>query len=126
LNKLAKAGSIRRIHETRVYPSARISTRVPFGTGAAVAKMLSGASSDLCFYDPRIFMILKDWIALMMLSFHLSENQILSQAREIDPGLADFLAARGFLSVWPKIRGNLNDQRRLKGSFMPGLTVLKH
>jgi hypothetical protein len=117
LNKLAKAGSIRRIHETRVYPSARISTRVPFGTGAAVAKMLSGTSPDLRLYDPRIFIILKDWIALMMQSFHLSENQILSKAREIDPGLADFLAARGFLSVWPKIRGNLNDQKTLERQF---------
>ena len=59
LNKLAKAGPLRRIRETRVYPSGRASARVPFGTGAAVAKMVSGARSDFLLYDPRIFIVLR-------------------------------------------------------------------
>ena len=45
LNKLAKTGPIRQIRETVVYPSARISRRVPFGTGAAVEKIVSGTNA---------------------------------------------------------------------------------
>ncbi len=63
LNKLAKAGPLRRIRETRVYPSGRLSARVPFGTGAAVAKMVSGSSGDFLLYDPRVFVVLRAWLS---------------------------------------------------------------
>ncbi len=111
LNKLAKISAIRQIGETVVFPSARVSKRVPFGTGAAVGKTLSGERQEHFLYDPRIFVILKEWIALMKDCFNQSEDQIMDRARDIDPGLGAFLAARGFLSIWPKIRSNLKDQK---------------
>ena len=117
LNKLAKIGPIRRIHETVVYPSARVSTRVPFGTGAAVGKISSDESSGYDLYDPRVFCILKKWIDLMQQSFILSEKQILDMASDIDPGLESFLTLRGFLSVWPKIRRNVKDQKTCERQF---------
>ncbi|MHB8139149.1 MAG: hypothetical protein ACYDGO_12295 [Smithellaceae bacterium] len=117
LNKLAKIGPIRRIRETVVYPSARVSRRVPFGTGAAVGKIVLDESSEYRLYDPRIFFILKEWIALMRQSFGFSENRILALARDIDPGLALFLTDRGFVSVWPKIRRNVKDQKRHDRQF---------
>jgi glycosyltransferase involved in cell wall biosynthesis len=117
LNKLAKMGQIGQIQETVVYPSARMSARVPFGTGAAVGKIISGSDHGYHLYDPRIFIILKKWIELMKQSFYFSEKQILSEAQEIDPGLGSFLIARGFLSVWPKIRRNLNTQKTLERQF---------
>lgn len=117
LNKLAKTGPIRQIRETVVYPSARISRRVPFGTGAAVEKIVAGADQEQRLYDPRIFIILKEWIALMKQCFDRSENQILAKAQDIDPGLGLFLVDRGFLSVWPKIRSNLKDQKNYERQF---------
>jgi hypothetical protein len=117
LNKLAKTGPIRQIRETVVYPSARISRRVPFGTGSAIEKIVSGMSFEHSLYDPRIFIILKEWIALMKQSFDRSENQIIAKAKVIDPGLESFLVARGFLSVWPKIRRNLKDEKTYDRQF---------
>jgi glycosyltransferase involved in cell wall biosynthesis len=117
LNKLAKTGPVRQITETVVYPSARVSGRVPFGTGAAVEKIMSSADSGHLFYNPRVFLILKKWLALMTQSFHRSEQAILACAKEIDPGLASFLIARGFLSVWPKIRSNLKDEKTWNRQF---------
>jgi hypothetical protein len=117
LNKLAKMGPIHQIGETVVFPSARISRRVPFGTGAAVEKIVSGAAQEDHLYDPRIFMILKEWIALMKQSYNRSESQILARADDIDPGLGSFLVARGFLSVWPKIRSNLKDPKTYDRQF---------
>lgn len=111
LNKLAKTAKIQHITETLVYPSARISRRVPFGTGAAVEKIVSGGGSAYRLYNPRVFIILKEWIVLMEESFHLSEKQIMARAQEIDPGLASFLTGRGFLSVWPKMRRNCKDRK---------------
>jgi len=117
LNKLAKTSPVRNIRETVVYPSARISRRVPFGTGAAIEKMLSGIEHEQRFYDPRIFIIIREWITLMKESFNRSTDQILIKAKKIDPGLESFLVARGFLSVWPKIRRNLKDQKTYDRQF---------
>ena len=117
LNKLAKTGTVRQISETVVYPSARISRRVPFGTGAAIEKIIAGTNPEKSLYNPRIFIILKEWIAVMKQSFNCSENQIIAKAWEIDPGLRIFLVARGFLSVWPKIRQNLKDYKTYERQF---------
>jgi hypothetical protein len=111
LNKLAKTGPLRRIRETRVYPSGRSSVRVPFGTGAAVAKMVSGGGGDFLLYDPRVFDVLRAWIELMKDSFEDTVDKILGKAKEIHPGLAEFLAARGFLRIRPKIRDNVKDHK---------------
>lgn len=117
LNKLAKTGAIKQIRETVVYPSARVSNRVPFGTGAAVSRIISEASQDDGFYDPRVFLILKEWLALMKQSFDLPADRILAGAADIDRGLELFLAARGFLTVWPKIRSNLKDEKTYHRQF---------
>ncbi len=117
LNKLAKIAPVRNIKETKVYPSARISGRVPFGTGAAVDKMISGHIHEQRFYDPQIFQIVKEWIVLMEQSFSRSEIHILNEARNIHPGLADFLTARKFPTLWPRIRSNLKDYRTYKTQF---------
>ena len=111
LNKLAKTGPVRQIKETVVYPSARISVRVPFGTGAAVGKRIANARQEHALDDPRIFRILKDWLALMKNSFDRSESGILAMAKEIDAGLEAFLIGRRFLSDWPKIRRNTKDRK---------------
>jgi hypothetical protein len=128
LNKLAKAGPLRRIHETRVYPSARLSNRVPFGTGAAVAKLVSASSGDFGLYDPRVFAVLERWLTLMKESFEGTANEILAQAKEIHSGLGEFLDGRKFLSVRPKIRGNVKDRRayeRQMHGWFDGFETLK-
>ncbi len=117
LNKLAKIGPIRRIRETVVYPSARVSARVPFGTGAAVEKISGDGNSGYDLYDPRVFSILKKWLDLMRQSFSLSADRILKMARDIDPGLESFLILRGFQSVWPKICRNVKDQKTCERQF---------
>jgi len=128
LNKLAKAGPLRRIRETRVYPSGRLSARVPFGTGAAMAKMVSGASEEFLLYDPRVFVVLRAWLSLMKESFEEPADEILGRAKTIHAGLAEFLAAREFLTVQPKIRANVKDrktyERQMHGWF-DGFETLK-
>ncbi|MDD4240048.1 MAG: hypothetical protein PHG54_01325 [Smithellaceae bacterium] len=128
LNKLAKIGPVRRISETTVYPSARASRRVPFGTGAAVGKMLSGAEKALRFYDPRVFTTLRQWLCLLGQSYPETCAGILERARAIDPELAAFLLSRGFLQIQPKIRRMVRDEKtyvkQLHGWF-DGFEALK-
>jgi len=68
LNKLAKVGSIRQLSaETDCEPiaiAARRSDRVPFGTGAAVGKLLELESleKEFLLYHPSVFDLLQSWL----------------------------------------------------------------
>jgi hypothetical protein len=76
LNKLAKVGSIRTLDEgTQCGPiaiAARLSDRVPFGTGAAVAKMtqLRDPAREFLLYNPAVFGLLKGWLDALPLFWH--------------------------------------------------------
>ena len=68
LNKLAKVGSIRQLSaETDCEPiaiAARRSDRVPFGTGAAVGKLLEldSLEKEFLLYHPSVFDLLRSWL----------------------------------------------------------------
>ena len=59
LNKLTKLGKITEINDAFVYPSARVSDRVPFGTGAAMTKWMNEDGDLTVTYNFAAFLDLK-------------------------------------------------------------------
>jgi hypothetical protein len=59
LNKLTKLGTIIEINDVFVYPSARVSDRVPFGTGAAMSKWMNEDGDLTVTYNFTAFLDLK-------------------------------------------------------------------
>lgn len=59
LNKLTNLGAITEIIEAFVYPSARVSDRVPFGTGAAMNKWMNEEGDLTLTYNFAAFLDLK-------------------------------------------------------------------
>jgi glycosyltransferase involved in cell wall biosynthesis len=59
LQNLAQIGPVGEITTTKVFPSARISNRVPFGTGAAIQKWMEGTEDLAKTYNFRAFTDLK-------------------------------------------------------------------
>jgi len=128
LSKLAKIGSIEYIKETCVYPSARPSMRVPFGTGSRVRRFLSGKTQEYLLYDPQIFAILADWLELMKNPYSYGEDEILMKANHIHPMLKVFLENCRFAAVWSRLRRNVRDEKTLTRQFnewFDGLKTLK-
>jgi glycosyltransferase involved in cell wall biosynthesis len=117
LNKLAKIGNIKYINKTCVYPSARASLRVPFGTGKRIQRFLSGEREEYVLYDPQIFEILAQWLRLMERPFVYDERDILKSAGLINPMLASFLTNCGFAEAWQRIRRNVKDEHSLINHF---------
>lgn len=115
LNKLAKIGRIDYIKETCVYPSARSSFRVPFGTGKRIQKFLSGKhEEEYLLYDPRIFSILADWLKLMYTRSIRGEDEIIKEAETIHPKLKDFLKESKFPEFLFRILRGVKDEQTLK------------
>lgn len=118
LSKLAKMSKIGYIKETCVYPSARPSSRVPFGTGKRIQRFLTGESEEeYLLYDPRIFVILAEWLHLMKIQFKCGDDEILIKTERIHPMLKYFLKDCDFTAVWLKIRRNAKDEKTLTRQF---------
>lgn len=61
LNKLAKLGDFHFFSDVKIELNARISARVPFGTGPAVKNILelTAQNKPYCYYNPQVFEELK-------------------------------------------------------------------
>ncbi len=128
LNKLAKIGKIGTIAETTVFPSSRTSGRVPFGTGRRMLRFLTGETDEYGLYDPRIFVILKEWLAAMEADPDRSPEAILAGARRIHLHLEEYLRLSRFAVDWKVIRKNCHDAGHLRRQFhvwFDGLKTLK-
>ena len=117
LNKLAKYTEVGRITTTNVYPSARLSRRVPFGTGRRMVRFMEGGEDEFLLYDPRVFLILKKWLGMMKSFPDRRTEEILIHAGKIDPLLLSFLEANDFFETWERIRKNTKNSKGLLRHF---------
>ena len=117
MNKLAKLDSIGYVGDTTVYPSARPSGRVPFGTGRRMLRFLEGAHDEYLIYDPRVFSVLKAWLEEFVREPDSSGNELLARALSISPRLHSFLDRNEFATVWERIRGANRRHEYLKRQF---------
>ncbi len=69
LNKLAKIGRVSQPKMPIIEIQCRLSDRVPFGTGPAVAKYQTSTTEAL-YYHPKSFDILKDWRTKLLAQFN--------------------------------------------------------
>jgi len=71
LNKLAKSGGIIRLTAPVIRVSARLSDRVPFGTGVGIGRIaaLAEPATEPLFYNPEIFELLGQFLALLGRAF---------------------------------------------------------
>jgi hypothetical protein len=128
LNKLAKIGNIGTISETIVFPSARPSKRVPFGTGRRVLRFMTGGIDEYHIYDPRIFIILGEWLNRMGDDPDKDLKAIMTGARRIHVCLEEYLCLSRFNMDWQIIRQNCSDPGHLRRQFhvwFDGLRTLK-
>ncbi|MCX6150485.1 MAG: hypothetical protein NTX22_08195 [Ignavibacteriales bacterium] len=114
MEKLAKNYKIEKIETTNIYPSARPSWRVPFGTGQRISRFLSNAQNEYLLYSPEAFIILKKWLEIFNNSSIKSSMEYLEEARDIHQSLYDFLIEQKFDSNWEKIRNNYKNSETLQ------------
>lgn len=105
LQAAAKTTGVRSISEKLVYPSSRISGRVPFGTGPAVAQLLR--NEPLNEIPDGAFVILKNLLDNV-------SDETLSSPEKFLTGIsapaAEFLLKENFPAIWKKVSGNLPDR----------------
>lgn len=102
LQAVAKTTGVRSIEEKLVFPSPRISTRVPFGTGPAVAQILRG--EELNEIPDGAFVMLKKVLENVREENLVSPEKFLA---ELPIAAAGFFLAEKFPEAWKKVLNNL-------------------
>ncbi len=94
IHKMVPLGGIGEINSTTVYPSDRVSDRVPFGTGHAIDKYLSNPDTGYPTYSPRIFDDLR-FINLQLDEWYANHSLQLNNSPE---SLKGFFKETGFVN----------------------------
>jgi hypothetical protein len=128
LQQLYRTAGVEQLRGTLVYPSARPSHRVPFGTGRSVSRTLAGDAGEVMFYRPECFRILGSWLEMLTDSLDLDSSSLLAKAAAVSPHLADYLEITGFPGIWEKLRRNHGKEEALCSAFhdwFDGLKTMK-
>lgn len=106
LHKLAQLGPIGEINRTCVYPSARISARVPFGTGPVLQKWMQGDETLQQTYHFQSFSDLKKLFELLPELFEIQDDEIKSCLQRLPESVVTFLEEDDFEKALTEIRSN--------------------
>lgn len=126
LNKLTKLGKVTEINDVFVYPSARVSDRVPFGTGAAMTKWMNDAGDLALIYNFAAFLDLKVLFGQVDRLFRRNADDGFLAA--LPASVCDYLQILGFSEKLTEINKNsssLASFRKRFFQFFDGFIILR-
>jgi hypothetical protein len=126
LNKVAKLRlSLTRVETTTVFPAARPSRRVPFGTGRFLQQSLVEQAGGATGYHPMTFLLLRQWLETMQRDPDRSPGACEAAAALLHPSLVSFLEQTRFAHHWERIRKNCRHGEWLRRQFASWFDALK-
>lgn len=125
LQNLAQIGTIGEITTTCVYPSARLSDRVPFGTGPVLQKWIDGDHDLNKTYNFDAFIDLKILFDNRGNFFRIEKEHFNSILEVIPKSVQDFLAADNFIQEIEDLNKNCSNLKSFNGRFFQKFNAFK-
>jgi hypothetical protein len=110
LNKVFHYGKVIELNTTIVYPSSRISTRVPFGTGRAQQNFIDKKDEIFETYSFQSFEDLK-----LFFSYDLYESSF--DLNSVPPSIKHFLVENNFENKLNEIKNNTTSKQQFQKRF---------
>ena len=104
LQNLVQIGKIGEIFSTTVHPSARLSDRVPFGTGPVLSRWMRGEEDLTKTYSFKSYLDLKQLFDIHTELFQISRDEFEKRLKILPDSIREFLLADNF---WEEL-GELN------------------
>ncbi len=111
LQNLVQIGKVGEITSTRVFPSARLSNRVPFGTGNAMQKWMNGEEDLTKTYSFCAFQDLKAFFDLREILFKIDEIGFGELVEKLPSSIREFISEDDF---WLELNDLNNNCSALK------------
>lgn len=128
LHKVALLGGFQEVNSTTIFPSARTSDRVPFGTGKAQHAWIDNSEKILFSYNPTIFDDLKIFCNSVDDFFAKNEAEVDDILTHFPPSLQQYLHEIQFKKMvveWNEKSAQLETFRKRFWRNFDGLKVLK-
>ena len=128
LHKIIPLGNFHEINNTKVIPSPRLSDRVPFGTGAAITKIIESGQPVYFTFNPDAFDEIGKFIKLVPEFFKVSTSQIEEIIANLHPSLLKFIHGNQFQKAIEDANSNSSNLETFKKRFYTwfnGLMVLQ-
>ncbi|PLX87288.1 MAG: hypothetical protein C0618_07295 [Desulfuromonas sp.] len=104
LQQVAKTSCVTPLNDTRVMPSARISDRVPFGTGRVVDALSADRQKPYTLCAQSSFAVLQQWLQLVSHCWQVDSDTVRQQAHQLSPMLLELIDSLDFRSVWTRLQ----------------------
>ena len=117
LQKIIKLGDFTELNKTVVMPSARLSKRVPFGTGHAIATFLQGSENRFYTYHPQTFRDLRQFVRSSSILFRQSGTAIAETWQAFPPALQKFINKNSYVAQMEDFNTNTSSSDAFKRRF---------
>jgi hypothetical protein len=125
LQKVFLLGKTRFIDTTCVFPAARISDRVPFGTGPAINRMIETKQIKKQSYQVAAFSELKSFFAQTDSFFKKTPEEMARELSDLPPHFQSFLKEDDFLNKIDEINRHTAHAANFKKRFFSYFTAFK-
>jgi glycosyltransferase involved in cell wall biosynthesis len=117
IQKVSSSGRYLALNTTAVFPSPRESDRVPFGTGAAMNRLMATKQASYMTYNPASFAELRKFFSLVEELFLTEKDSLRGKYELLPPGISSFLSEEGFVSSVSEIKGNTSGKESFAKRF---------
>ncbi|MFY9153438.1 MAG: hypothetical protein WAO52_15585 [Prolixibacteraceae bacterium] len=117
LNKLTRLGRVTEINEVFVYPSGRVSNRVPFGTGAAMTKWMCDADNLALTYNLSAFRDLKQLFDRVNQLYGIDARELNQFMLKLPPSIQEYLQLIHFSGKVLEINQNSSSAEAFRKRF---------
>jgi hypothetical protein len=128
LHKLMPLGGFTQINSTCVYPTARVSERVPFGTGKAMGEWLSAPNPAYPVYHPQSFAQIQQLLQGLQGIYPLTETKLSQFESQLPVPLKRWFAQEAGPAKLVEIQANSSSEKVFFQRFfrwLDGFAVLK-
>ncbi len=117
IQKLLPAGGFFYLNTVTVYPSPRVSGRVPFGTGPVINDIISSGKTEYLTYNPVAFGILKSLFEMAPYLYEAGESFVSDKFEQLSYGLKEFLNGNDWINRLDEIRRNTSSSVSFQKRF---------
>ncbi len=117
LQKIIPHGNFRELNSTKIIPSPRSSTRVPFGTGRAMLKYLEDVDSGIRTYNLQSFLDLTPFFSGIDSLWEHDDRTVQTFIKNLPIPTSQFLLDNDASSAIEKVKGNTANLKSFRKRF---------
>ncbi len=125
VQKMVPSGGYFSLNSTTVYPSPRISDRVPFGTGASMGKLNIENASTLLTYNPKAFSELKTFFSFTDLFYESQYEELQKFYLNMPTALQSFIDEKEWIEKIEEVKNNTSGSISFKKRFFGWFNMFK-